>query len=106
MMEEQELLEWAEREKEIDRVQTERLDALQAALEARDRENEFIQDQRVEELRRKKMEEKDRVHACTSPHQPTNRACCMLTHPLLCPPSLPGCGCNSKEAHHSLAQTC
>lgn len=63
MMEEQELLEWAEREKEIDRIQAERLELLQTAIEARDRENEFIQDQRVEEVRRKKMEEKDRAVA-------------------------------------------
>lgn len=63
MMEEQELLEWAEREKEIDRIQAERLELLQTAIEARDRENEFVQDQRVEEVRRKKMEEKDRAVA-------------------------------------------
>lgn len=63
MMEEQELLEWAEREKEIDRIQAERLELLQTAIEARDRENEYVQDQRVEEIRRKKMEEKDRAVA-------------------------------------------
>lgn len=60
MMEEQELLEWGQREAEIDRIQNDRLALLQRAIDARDRENEFIQDQRVEEMRRTLTDEKDR----------------------------------------------
>ena len=61
MMEEQELREWNEREKEIDRLQEERLQLLQRAIFEREKENEMLAEQRVDDLRRRKLEEMDRT---------------------------------------------
>jgi hypothetical protein len=59
MMEEQELREWEHREGEIDDAHAERLAALQEKLLARDEQRQFVMDQRVEDLRRRRMAERD-----------------------------------------------
>ena len=59
MMEEQELREWQAREKEITRLQQERLQLLEHAIYERDRENEFMGEQRIEALRQLKLEQKE-----------------------------------------------
>ena len=74
MLEEQELREWGEREKEIDRLQTERLNLLQKAIFAREEENEQLATQRVDALRRRKLEEMDRSITSAQPSWPTHNA--------------------------------
>ena len=61
MMEEQELREWSHRENEIDKLQEERLSLLHTAIHERDQENEFLNEQRVEALRQRRLEEKDQA---------------------------------------------
>ena len=63
LMEEQELKEWQKRENDIKKIQGERLSLLQSALIDRERENEDQVTQRVEEIRLKKTEQKDRALA-------------------------------------------
>ena len=60
MMEEQETREWKAREAEIDRIQARRLAMLERALEEREQETEFLAEQRVEELRQRRLDEKER----------------------------------------------
>eukprot|EP00163_Fabomonas_tropica_P001068 TRINITY_DN10809_c0_g1_i1.p1 TRINITY_DN10809_c0_g1~~TRINITY_DN10809_c0_g1_i1.p1 ORF type:complete len:645 (-),score=204.67 TRINITY_DN10809_c0_g1_i1:209-2143(-) len=61
MMEERELLEWGEREDEINGMQERRLQRLQKAMVARENDNEYLEDQRIEYIRQKKMEGKEKV---------------------------------------------
>jgi len=60
LMEEQEIREWNKREDDIKRVQNERLNLLQSALLEREKDNEEKDAQRIEEIRLKKTENKDR----------------------------------------------
>ena len=59
-MEEWEEAEWAEREREIARVQEERLAVLKAAIDAREAEAESVAEQRLARMRRGAMREKGR----------------------------------------------
>lgn len=59
MMEVQENREWAYREAEIDHLHEQRIALLKQALQERDRENEFLAEQRVEALRQKLVHEKE-----------------------------------------------
>lgn len=59
LMEEQEMNEWQRREKEIDDLQKERLDLLQEAVIVRDQEQMAFQEERVDALRQRKLEEKE-----------------------------------------------
>uniref|UniRef100_K3X4B1 Cilia- and flagella-associated protein 91 n=1 Tax=Globisporangium ultimum (strain ATCC 200006 / CBS 805.95 / DAOM BR144) TaxID=431595 RepID=K3X4B1_GLOUD len=59
MMEVQETREWAFREAEIDQLHAQRIALLQQALVERDKENEFLAEQRVEALRAKLVHEKE-----------------------------------------------
>lgn len=61
LMDEQEFKEWAKRESDIKRIQNERLNLLHTALIDREKENEERSAQRVEELKLKKTEQKDRA---------------------------------------------
>ncbi|CAG9328890.1 unnamed protein product [Blepharisma stoltei] len=61
LMDEQEFKEWAKRESDIKRIQNERLNLLHTALLDREKENEERSAQRVEELKLKKTEQKDRA---------------------------------------------
>eukprot|EP00743_Colponemidia_sp_Colp-15_P003486 GILK01003764.1.p1 GENE.GILK01003764.1~~GILK01003764.1.p1 ORF type:complete len:665 (+),score=144.46 GILK01003764.1:160-2154(+) len=63
LMEEQEFNEWATRENEIKRLQDERLELLRHALLERDQQNEGKYAARIEQLRQRKIEEKDRALA-------------------------------------------
>ena len=63
LMDEQEFKQWAKRESDIKRIQSERLELLHTALLDREKENEERNQQRVEELRLKKTEFKDRTIA-------------------------------------------
>ena len=63
MMREQEEREMAFRVAEIDQLQAERLALLQAAIVERDQENAFLSEQRVEALRQRKLDEKDKAVA-------------------------------------------
>ncbi|OMJ95564.1 hypothetical protein SteCoe_976 [Stentor coeruleus] len=61
LMDEQEFKEWAKRENDIKRIQNERLNLLHTALFDREKENNEKNAQRVEEMRLKKTEQKDRA---------------------------------------------
>lgn len=63
LMEEQEFKEWNKRENDIKHIQDERLQLLQTALFDREKENEERTAQRIEEIRLKKTEHKDRALA-------------------------------------------
>eukprot|EP00753_Platysulcus_tardus_P015910 PLAT5336.4.p1 GENE.PLAT5336.4~~PLAT5336.4.p1 ORF type:complete len:717 (+),score=376.62 PLAT5336.4:82-2232(+) len=63
MLEEQEIREWRERELEIEKLQDARLKLLQAAILERDRENAYVAEQRIEALRQRKLEDKERAIA-------------------------------------------
>ena len=63
LMEGQEMREWKAREAEIDRIQGERLALLQQAVEEREKETEFLSEQRIEALRQRRLEEKERAVA-------------------------------------------
>lgn len=60
LMEEQEHREWNKREEDIKRLQNERLNLLQSALVEREKETEDKNNRRVEEIRLKKTENKER----------------------------------------------
>merc|ERR1719331_1444673 len=62
-MEELEVREWNKREEDIKRVQNERLNLLQSALVEREKVTEENNAQRTEEIRLKKMENKERAVA-------------------------------------------
>ncbi|TMW57382.1 hypothetical protein Poli38472_003307 [Pythium oligandrum] len=59
MLETQETREWAYREAEIDALHEQRIALLQQALEERDKENEFLAEQRLEALRQRLVHEKE-----------------------------------------------
>lgn len=61
LMDEQEVKEWAKRENDIKRIQNERLNLLHTALIDREKENNEKNAQRVEEMKLKKTEQKDRA---------------------------------------------
>ena len=61
MMEERELLEWEEREKEINDLQAHRLKQLEKAMVARENDNAYLEDQRIEFIRQQKMAGKEKV---------------------------------------------
>ena len=61
LMDEQEFKEWAKRENDIKRIQNERLNLLHTALLDRGKENNERNAQRVEEMKLKKTEQKDRA---------------------------------------------
>ena len=61
LMDEQEFKEWAKRENDIKRIQNERLNLLHTALIDREKENNEKNAQRVEEMKLKKTEQKDRA---------------------------------------------
>lgn len=63
LMEEQEFKEWNKRETDIMRIQSERLKLLQTALYEREKENEDRSSQRIEDIRLKRTEHKDRTLA-------------------------------------------
>merc|ERR1719310_2715006 len=63
LMEAQEFRDWAERERHIRELQEKRLQLLRDALEARDERREQSQNDKVECMRAKKEEERDRVLA-------------------------------------------
>merc|ERR550514_510805 len=63
LMEAQEFKDWAERERQIKELQDRRLELLKAALAERDMNIEEANIDKVERLRRRKNEEKDRVLA-------------------------------------------
>jgi hypothetical protein len=63
LMETQEMKEWKAREAEIDRIQGERLALLQQAVDEREKETEFLSEQRIEALRQRRLEEKERAVA-------------------------------------------
>jgi hypothetical protein len=60
MVSAQEMKDWKSREAEIDNIQAERLALLQNAIESRDKESEFLTEQRVDALRQQKLVEKDK----------------------------------------------
>jgi hypothetical protein len=60
LMEEQEVKEWANREEAIKKLHNERMNLLQSALLERERETEERHAQRIEDIRIKKTEAKDR----------------------------------------------
>ena len=62
-MEELEIREWNKREEDIKRVQNEQLNLLQSALVEREKVTEENNAQRTEEIRLKKMENKERAVA-------------------------------------------
>lgn len=59
LMEVQEVAQWAFRERQADEANEARIQALQAALEARDKEAEFLIEQRVEDIQRGRTDTKD-----------------------------------------------
>jgi Cilia- and flagella-associated protein 91 len=61
LMDEQEFKEWAKRENDIKRIQNERLNLLHTALIDREKENNEKNAQRVDEMKLKKTEQKDRA---------------------------------------------
>jgi hypothetical protein len=61
LMEEQEMRDFILREAEMDRAHAFRLETLRQAITERDQGNEFLAEQRVEALRQKKMEYKDKA---------------------------------------------
>lgn len=63
LMEELEVREWNKREEDIKRVQNERLNLLQSAMVEREKDTEEKNAQRTEEIRLKKMENKERAVA-------------------------------------------
>jgi len=63
LMEQLEVREWNKREEDIKRVQNERLNLLQSALVEREKDTEEKNAQRTEEIRLKKMENKERAVA-------------------------------------------
>ena len=63
LMEGQEMKEWKAREAEIDRIQAERLALLQQAVDEREKETEFLAEQRIESLRQRRLQEKERAVA-------------------------------------------
>jgi len=63
LMEQQEFRNWAEREKTIRELQEKRLELLKVALEERGAKREAEQDDKVERMRQRKEEERDRVLA-------------------------------------------
>lgn len=63
LMEELEVRDWNKREEDIKRVQNERLNLLQSALVEREKDTEEKNAQRTEEIRLKKMENKERAVA-------------------------------------------
>lgn len=62
-MEEQEFREWAKREEDIKRLQNERLNLLQSALVEREKESEDNHSRRIEDIRLKKTEDKEKAIA-------------------------------------------
>lgn len=60
LMEEQEFREWANREDDIKRLQNERLNLLQSALVEREKESEDNHSRRIEDIRLKKTEDKEK----------------------------------------------
>jgi hypothetical protein len=63
MMEEMELKEWEEREREIKRLQEQRLEILEKVIRKRERENEEENDKRVEKIWQRKMQEREQLLA-------------------------------------------
>jgi hypothetical protein len=61
LMERQEMLELQMREEEIDLNRHERLQTLRAALKDRDEGNQFLAEQKLEALRQRKMEDRERA---------------------------------------------
>ncbi|GMH92490.1 hypothetical protein TL16_g12361, partial [Triparma laevis f. inornata] len=61
LMEQQELREYNLREKEFDNMREKRLTVLRKAIDERDASNEFLAEQRVEALRQRKMEQRDKA---------------------------------------------
>jgi hypothetical protein len=68
MMEVQQLEEMARREAEIQSLQEQRLAVIQAALEARDQETRFVNEQRMEELKERQAAAVE-THAAKTHHQ-------------------------------------
>jgi len=62
-MEEQEFREWGKREDDIKRLQNERLNLLQSALVEREKESEDSHARRIEDIRLKKTEDKEKAIA-------------------------------------------
>ena len=60
LLELQEMREFRLRQREMDEAHEERLDLLRQALVDRDQDNEFLAEQRVEALRQRQIEERDR----------------------------------------------
>lgn len=60
LMEEQEFREWEKRENDIKRLQNERLNLLQSALVEREKESEDNHSRRIEDIRLKKTEDKEK----------------------------------------------
>lgn len=63
LMEEQEFREWGKREDDIKRLQNERLNLLQSALVEREKESEDNHARRIEDIRLKKTEDKEKAVA-------------------------------------------
>ncbi|CAI2361398.1 unnamed protein product [Moneuplotes crassus] len=63
LMEEQEFREWGKREDDIKRLQNERLNLLQSALVEREKESEDNHARRIEDIRLKKTEDKEKAIA-------------------------------------------
>lgn len=63
LMEEQEFREWGKREDDIKRLQNERLNLLQSALVEREKESEDSHARRIEDIRLKKTEDKEKAIA-------------------------------------------
>jgi hypothetical protein len=61
LLELQELREFSLRQREMDEAHKERLDLLRQALIDRDQDNEFLAEQRVEALRQRQIEERDKA---------------------------------------------
>ncbi|KAL7751160.1 hypothetical protein RI367_003365 [Sorochytrium milnesiophthora] len=63
MMEEMELKEWAAREQEIQRLQEARLEILTKLLTKRESENEAVQNERIQRMWQRKLQDKDVLHS-------------------------------------------
>ena len=61
LMEQQELREFMIREEEFDAMREKRLEVLRKAIDERDASNEFLAEQRVEALRQRMMEDRDKT---------------------------------------------
>lgn len=61
MMEEREMMEWGEREDELNKLQDRRLKALEKAMLKRENDHAFLEDQRIEYIRQKKLAGKEAV---------------------------------------------